>query len=212
MDLVNETVEVLGTLNGKAYLAEDAKNAPADAFVIPYLTGDKKGVIVIESPKQKLEVGALQAALDVLVKERGDADVDYIHGTDAVENLASRPGNAGFLLPAMDKFMLFPAVAADGALPRKTFSMNSDGSYTSVIDIKDHNYVFGDYHIHCYCKDSSGKMVFIDAAESSISLSDESMNPSSPRRKYGIAAPLPFSGPLSTGSSRFIAGIKRIPT
>jgi hypothetical protein len=23
----------------------------------------------------------------------------------------------------MDKFMLFPAVAADGALPRKTFSM-----------------------------------------------------------------------------------------
>jgi len=54
-------------------------------------------------------------------------------------------------------------------------SMNSDGSYTSVIDIKDHNYVFGDYHIHCYCKDSSGKMVFIDAAESSISLSDESM-------------------------------------
>lgn len=123
MDLVNETVEVLGTLNGKAYLAEDAKNAPAGAFVIPYLTGGKKGVIIIESPKQKLEVGALQAALDVLVKERGDADVDYIHGTDAVENLASRPGNAGFLLPAMDKFMLFPAVAADGALPRKTFSI-----------------------------------------------------------------------------------------
>ena len=27
------------------------------------------------------------------------------------------------MLPAMDKFMLFPAVAADGALPRKTFSM-----------------------------------------------------------------------------------------
>ena len=31
--------------------------------------------------------------------------------------------NAGFLLPSMDKHRLFPAVAADGALPRKTFSM-----------------------------------------------------------------------------------------
>ncbi len=41
----------------------------------------------------------------------------------AVESLSKEAGNAGFYLPAMDKFMLFPAVAADGALPRKTFSM-----------------------------------------------------------------------------------------
>mgnify|MGYP002961944767 FL=1 len=56
-------------------------------------------------------------------REREDADIDYIHGTKAVESLSAEDGNAGFMLPAMDKFMLFPAVAADGALPRKTFSM-----------------------------------------------------------------------------------------
>ena len=77
----------------------------------------------MEHPANKLEVGALQNALDVIVKERGDADIDYIHGTKAVETLSGKPGNAGFMLPAMDKSMLFPAVAADGALPRKTFSM-----------------------------------------------------------------------------------------
>ena len=36
---------------------------------------------------------------------------------------SDKDGNCGFALPAMDKSLLFPAVAADGALPRKTFSM-----------------------------------------------------------------------------------------
>ena len=49
--------------------------------------------------------------------------IDYIHGTDSVRKLSLKDGNAGFMLPAMDKSLLFPAVAADGALPRKTFSM-----------------------------------------------------------------------------------------
>ena len=40
-----------------------------------------------------------------------------------MRTLAAEEGNVGFLLPPMDKFLLFPAVASDGALPRKTFSM-----------------------------------------------------------------------------------------
>ncbi|HBF36047.1 MAG TPA: DUF1015 domain-containing protein, partial [Firmicutes bacterium] len=33
------------------------------------------------------------------------------------------PGNIGFYLPVMDKSDFFKTVIADGALPRKTFSM-----------------------------------------------------------------------------------------
>ena len=123
MDLIRETADVLTSQNGSAVISDSADGAPEGSFVIPYITASGKGFLIVETPKQKLEVGVLQTALDVIVKERGDADVDYIHGDKAVENLASKPGNAGFLLPAMDKAMLFPAVAADGALPRKTFSM-----------------------------------------------------------------------------------------
>ena len=123
MDLVNETVELLASQNGGAHLAEEGAEAREGCFAIPYLTAEQKGTIIVEHPANKLEVGALQNALDVIVKERGDADIDYIHGTKAVETLSGKPGNAGFMLPAMDKSMLFPAVAADGALPRKTFSM-----------------------------------------------------------------------------------------
>lgn len=122
-DIVEETVALLDEQNGKAYLAEADAQVPEGAFAIPYLYGGKKGLVIVEEPANKLEVGALQNALDVMVKERKTCDIDYIHGTKAVETLSAQDGKAGFMLPAMDKFMLFPAVAADGALPRKTFSM-----------------------------------------------------------------------------------------
>lgn len=123
MDLVRETVKLLDEQNGKAYLALDNDTPPASAFSIPYITREQSGLIIIENPSSKLEVGALQNALDVMVKERKSADIDYIHGTDSVRKLSLKDGNAGFMLPSMDKSLLFPAVAADGALPRKTFSM-----------------------------------------------------------------------------------------
>lgn len=123
MDMVNHLVELLNKANGKSYLANSGDEVPASAFAIPYITDEKKGYVMIEQPSNKLEVGALQNALDIMVKEEKCCDIDYIHGTESTEKLASQPGNAGFMLPAMDKFMLFPAVAADGALPRKTFSM-----------------------------------------------------------------------------------------
>ncbi|MDR3052179.1 MAG: DUF1015 domain-containing protein, partial [Oscillospiraceae bacterium] len=49
--------------------------------------------------------------------------IDYIHGEDTLQALCGAPDRLGFLLPALDKAALFPAVRAGGALPRKTFSM-----------------------------------------------------------------------------------------
>lgn len=122
-ELVAHTVELLDKHNGKAYLAAADASVPAGAFEIPCMTSGGKGKIIVEGPENKLEVGCLQQALDIMVKEEKCCEIDYIHGADVVERLSAKEGNAGFLLPAMDKFMLFPAVAADGALPRKTFSM-----------------------------------------------------------------------------------------
>ena len=49
--------------------------------------------------------------------------MDFIHGSDTVLELSREEGCVGFLLPDMAKEELFPSVMADGALPRKTFSM-----------------------------------------------------------------------------------------
>ena len=121
-DLLNEIVDILKEQNADARLADSSENA-SNGYTIPYFVKGKSGNLIVEGPKAKLAVATLQNALDVVVKEREEADVDYIHGEDSVKKLSDKDGNIGFLLPAMSKFDLFPAVAADGALPRKTFSM-----------------------------------------------------------------------------------------
>lgn len=76
----------------------------------------------IHSPLSKLSVGSLQNALDTLLPKIG-GEVDYIHGTEVVDKLSRQENAIGFILPDMAKSELFPTVIADGALPRKTFSM-----------------------------------------------------------------------------------------
>ena len=89
---------------------------------ITYVLPGEKGVITVPNPTAQLEVGTLQTFLDRYLEENG-GKIDYIHGEDVVEQLASQPDSIGFLLPGMGKDQLFPTVIFDGALPRKTFSM-----------------------------------------------------------------------------------------
>lgn len=78
--------------------------------------------VTIPNPTMQLPVGTLQAVIDAYLKDNG-GEVDYIHGDEVTKELGQKPGNMGFLLPAMGKEQLFKTVMADGVLPRKTFSM-----------------------------------------------------------------------------------------
>lgn len=70
-----------------------------------------------------LTVGTLQIFLDEYVKTHEGVEIDYIHDEGSLISLATKPGAVGFLFDGMRKEELFSAVARDGALPRKTFSM-----------------------------------------------------------------------------------------
>ena len=120
--MIEETRQILAEQNKDAVIAGKGTKAKEGQFAIPVICADGEKVLLIDQPSSKIEVGALHNALDLLLKQKGYR-IDYIHGEDAVRSLAAEDGNAGFLLPPMDKFRLFPAVASDGALPRKTFSM-----------------------------------------------------------------------------------------
>lgn len=78
--------------------------------------------LYISEPLSKLSVGSVQAFLDEYLKENG-GEIDYIHGEDVLRRLTAEEGTVGFEFMPMRKSELFPAVIADGALPRKTFSM-----------------------------------------------------------------------------------------
>ncbi len=89
---------------------------------ISWVAGETRGVITLDSKFGTLAVGALQGALDALLKE-SEAALDYIHGEDSLRRLASKEGSIGFLLPKIKKADFFKSIEIDGVLPRKTFSM-----------------------------------------------------------------------------------------
>ncbi len=92
---------------------------PAQTITVVTTKGGEN--IVFENPTSFLPVGTLQTFLDDFTKRSG-AKTDYIHGTDSVRKLVSE-NSVGFIFKGMEKSDLFPTVIADGALPRKTFSM-----------------------------------------------------------------------------------------
>jgi len=87
-----------------------------------YVTATEKGELTLKATS-KLPVGTLQTFLDKYLKEHPTVKIDYIHGIESTESLCKAPNTIGFLFEGMKKSELFPAVKADGALPRKTFSM-----------------------------------------------------------------------------------------
>lgn len=93
-----------------------------EGHTITYVFDTEVGKITIPKPTAQLPVGTLQDFLDQWMQTHSGR-IDYVHGDDVTWELGRRPGNIGFLLPAMGKDELFKTVIFDGALPRKTFSM-----------------------------------------------------------------------------------------
>ena len=89
---------------------------------LPFVHREGAGVITVPNPRFHLEVGTLQSFLDRYAVAH-PCRIDYIHGEQVARDLGVKEGNLAFLLPAMDKGQLFHAVAKEGMLPRKTFSM-----------------------------------------------------------------------------------------
>jgi hypothetical protein len=85
--------------------------------------GARFSVIEIADPSSTLAVGTLQPFLDGFIGRGGARDVDYVHGDDVLERLATHDGNAGIHLAAVSKSDLLRMVVREGPLPRKTFSM-----------------------------------------------------------------------------------------
>ncbi len=105
----------------RAYAAAEGDAAPAQQDFLVVSAGGEETLTLPATHVQP--VGTLQRFLDMYIKDHPEVEVDYIHDEESLRALASRPGSLGFLFRGMEKGDLFPAVAAEGPLPRKTFSM-----------------------------------------------------------------------------------------
>lgn len=86
------------------------------------VTSEKSEKIYV-NPTSELPVGTLQAFLDDYLNKNPEVKIDYIHGIEDTKKLCEKENTVGFIFDGMKKSELFSAVAADGSLPRKTFSM-----------------------------------------------------------------------------------------
>lgn len=93
------------------------------AHELRWAASTRSGVATLSHGDEPLAVAALQTFLDEWLATHPAARIDYIHGDDALAQLAAEPGRIGFFLPAFEKSALFPTVARRGVLPRKAFSL-----------------------------------------------------------------------------------------
>jgi hypothetical protein len=107
---------------GRNMVLSDAPAGPCDQAVAVTYCGRER-TAVISNPEASLAVGTLQKFLDEYLRRHNEAEIDYIHGDDALRSLCKHKDTVGFLVPGFNKSALLPAVRFDGALPRKTFSM-----------------------------------------------------------------------------------------
>ena len=86
---------------------------------VGYLSAGRSGELWIDG----LEADVLQKFIDEYISEHPGAEVDYIHGEEAVRGMAEKENTVGLLFGGMDKSELFDYVNENGVLPRKTFSI-----------------------------------------------------------------------------------------
>ena len=97
--------------------ANGASDAPGDDLIAFDLSHEWR----FASAQHPLRL--LQAFLDGYLAAHPEAEIDYIHGEDALRGLVNRPDAMGFMPRAFDKGELFDYIRRWGVLPRKTFSM-----------------------------------------------------------------------------------------
>lgn len=90
-----------------------------NGYPVAWHSNGRSGTVTLSPSLGKLPIGILQSFLD----QYGQGEVDYIHGEEAAISLSQADDSIVFLLPPIRKEDLFPSLASDGVLPRKTFSM-----------------------------------------------------------------------------------------
>ncbi len=99
-----------------------AVEGEGEGHVIRWCCRGRAGAFTVPSPRKELAVETLQDFIDDYICRCGGT-VDYIHELETVQEMSCQTRAIGFLLPDFPREKLFPYVQANGALPRKTFSI-----------------------------------------------------------------------------------------
>ena len=105
-----------------AFISCAEKTEGSASYPVRWVCEGAKGETVVRAEDVGGLIGKVQDILDCITAETG-GETDYIHGEQSACELAQRPGNAGFILPAMEKGDFFATVEKGGLFPKKSFSI-----------------------------------------------------------------------------------------
>lgn len=98
--------------------------ASQEAIGIVYKTENgEQRYVMIDAICPDLMVSYFQPILDTFLSIFGEAELDFIHGSDEIFRLGEKDNTIGILLPQISKDSFFKTIASCGVLPRKSFSM-----------------------------------------------------------------------------------------
>lgn len=123
----------VGVVSAADFAAAAARHAQrfvqAPSTLVEVLSSSVGGVVgedVAVADAYPLLVESLDEIIDDLVVTHGldsASQVEYVHGRGDLEELISRRGGVGMVLPALERSTLFDYVAAHGPMPKKSFSL-----------------------------------------------------------------------------------------
>ena len=113
---------ILTEVDVRKLMADLATICADEGHLVTCVIGEEKKDLYLDRKLGELAVAVLQEFLDRWLAEN-PGKIDYIHGEEEIQRLASEENAVGFLLLPMAKHSLFRGVIAGGVLPRKTFSM-----------------------------------------------------------------------------------------
>jgi hypothetical protein len=116
--------EMVSALRGWMETAPAAPTAKIEQGHVIGVVSEKGDARFVFNPKEeRMTVEFFQDFLDGYLAKHPEVTIDYIHGEEAVRQMGSQPGNAGFYMPPLDKSVFFRRMVEVGPYPRKTFSI-----------------------------------------------------------------------------------------
>ena len=103
-------------------LDEEVKSSQEVIGMVYKTEKGEQRYVMIDAICPDLMVSYFQPILDTFLSIFGDAELDFIHGSDEIFRLGAQDNTIGILLPQISKDNFFKTIASCGVLPRKSFS------------------------------------------------------------------------------------------
>lgn len=118
---IHRILKNVSVQNIKAELEKIASKANGEQAITVIANGEES-VYSFSKTSHDMTVGTLQNFIDEYISANPNVTCDYIHGEDALRELAKEENTIAFMFDGFDKSKLFDYIK-NGPMPRKTFSM-----------------------------------------------------------------------------------------